>query len=176
MDAIKKKGLNFFILVTLFSVGLAQLGSYLVETNLRMFQSVKVLPFMHFTHVRNMGGVFGLFQGKGWIFTIVSIIFLGLLCFYIWRETKLRLLDYICCGFILGGGMSNILDRIIYGSVIDFIEVIGIPYWNYIFNTADALIHLGIWPMLIFGSLNAHKQQETQASVNPTSDVEQQQP
>jgi signal peptidase II len=40
------------------------------------------------------------------------------------------------------------LDRVIYGSVIDFIDVQNIPLWNYIFNTADLMIHVGIWPML----------------------------
>jgi signal peptidase II len=44
-----------------------------------------------------------------------------------------------------------VLDRLIYGSVIDFIDVQGIPYWHYVFNTADVMIHLGIWPMLAIG-------------------------
>jgi signal peptidase II len=57
--------------------------------------------------------------------------------------------EYICFGFIVGGGASNILDRLVYGSVIDFIDIQHIPYWNYIFNTADMMVHVGIWPMLI---------------------------
>ncbi|MEC7765651.1 MAG: signal peptidase II, partial [Pseudomonadota bacterium] len=61
--------------------------------------------------------------------------------------------EYICFGFIVGGGGSNILDRLVYGSVIDFINIQQIPYWNYIFNTADLMVHVGIWPMLILSFL-----------------------
>ena len=57
--------------------------------------------------------------------------------------------EYICFGFVVGGGAGNITDRLIYGSVIDFIDIQQIPFWHYVFNTADVMIHLGIWPLLI---------------------------
>lgn len=128
---------------------ISQIGSFLIETYLPLHQSWDLLPFLKFTHVRNMGGVFGLAQGKGWIFAGVSSVLLIGLTVFIYRDKKIRPFEYWCYGSIVGGGLSNILDRIIYGSVIDFVDVQGIPGWNYIFNTADVFIHVGIWPIFI---------------------------
>jgi signal peptidase II len=51
---------------------------------------------------------------------------------------------------VVGGGASNVLDRLFYGSVVDFINVQHIPFWHYIFNTADVMVHAGLWPLLYF--------------------------
>jgi signal peptidase II len=56
--------------------------------------------------------------------------------------------EYLGFGLIFGGGGANILDRILYGAVIDYFDIQGIPYWHYIFNTADVMIHLGLWSMV----------------------------
>ncbi|HLT62957.1 MAG TPA: signal peptidase II [Pseudohongiella sp.] len=138
----------WFSVITLVSLCTSQLGSYLVEQNIPQGNSVPVLPFLHFTHIRNLGGVFGTAQGQGWIFALFSAALLGALIFYLLRSVNVRRYEFICFGLVAGGGLSNILDRLIYGSVIDFIDVRGIPYWHYIFNTADTFIHLGLWPML----------------------------
>ena len=78
---------------------------------------------------------------------------------YLWLGRNLQRYEYICFGFVVGGGASNILDRLLHGSVIDFIDIQHIPYWNYVFNTADVMIHLGIWPMLLFSILAARSSQ-----------------
>ena len=101
--------------------------------------------------MRNHGGVFGLLQGQGWVFGLFSAVLLGGVAAYLWFGEALARAEYLCFGLIVGGGASNVLDRLIYGSVIDFIDVQGIPYWHYVFNTADVMIHLGIWPMLAIG-------------------------
>ncbi|MBU2097387.1 MAG: signal peptidase II, partial [Gammaproteobacteria bacterium] len=132
------------------------LGSYLINQNLPQGDSIVVLPFLHFTHLRNLGGVFGLAQGQGWIFAVFSILLISALVAYLWRSTQVRTYEFLCFGFVAGGGVSNVLDRLVYGSVIDFINVQGIPYWNYIFNTADTFIHIGLWPML-FIALFLHR-------------------
>ncbi|MDJ0840959.1 MAG: signal peptidase II [Acidobacteriota bacterium] len=147
---MKKKGIKLFLTATLTALGLAQLSSFLVEKYLVQYQSREVLPFLYLTHVRNDGGIFGLFQGSGAVFSVLSIVFLGILVYYVTKEKNLRLFEYLCYGLILGGGLSNITDRLVYGSVIDFIDVRGIPGWEYIFNTADVMIHVGIWPLILF--------------------------
>lgn len=91
-----------------------------------------------------------MFQGRGWVFALFSVALIGGLVIYLLRGKEVRTYEYICFGFIAGGGGSNILDRLLYGSVIDFIDVQHIPYWHYIFNTADVMVHVGLWPMLYF--------------------------
>ena len=138
-----------FITIALVSLAIAQLGSYLVESHLQQNTVLEIWPFLNLTHVRNLGGIFGLFQGKGWLFAWGSFLFLSGLFFYVLRDPRLKRFEYICFGLIAGGGASNIMDRLVYGSVIDFIDVRGIPHWNYIFNTADVMIHVGIWPLVL---------------------------
>ncbi len=148
--ASRKKLLGIFAIIALSVVALSQLGSYLVNSRIPLGASVEVTSFVHFTHIRNMGGVFGMFQGKGWIFGVFSIALICGLMLYLIRSRTAQAYEYVCFGFIAGGGSSNVIDRLIYGSVVDFIDLQHIPYWHYIFNTADMMVHVGLWPMLYF--------------------------
>ena len=121
-----------------------------VNSTIAINSTVELNSLIHFTHIRNYGGVFGLAQGSGWLFALFNIGVLGGLTLYLWFGKDIQRFEYICFGFVVGGGTSNILDRLIHGSVIDFIDIQHIPYWNYIFNTADVMIHIGIWPLLLF--------------------------
>jgi signal peptidase II len=77
---------------------------------------------------------------------------------YLTRSRSVQFYEYICFGFVVGGGSSNVLDRLIYGSVIDVIDVQHIAFWHYIFNVADVMIHVGLWPMLFFSLRDARRQ------------------
>jgi signal peptidase II len=159
---MREETLNKLIFFTLALIALllSQASSYLVNTNLAIGETHVINSALHFTHVRNFGGIFGSFQGQGWVFASFSVIILSGLSLYV-LKSKLQSYEYIGFGIILGAGASNILDRLIYGSVIDFINVQGIPYWHYVFNTADTLIHVGVWPMLFFTFLDIRKEPET---------------
>lgn len=139
-----------FSAIALIVLSISQLGSYLVNTLIPIGTTVEWTGVIHLTHIRNMGGVFGMFQGQGWVFALFSVALVIALVVYLIRGQQVQFYEYLCFGFIAGGGASNILDRLIYGSVIDFINVQGIPYWHYIFNTADVMVHVGLWPMLYF--------------------------
>lgn len=147
----RKASILLFGCIALLVLLASQASSYLINENIPLGNSVAVLdPALYFTHIRNMGGVFGMAQGKGWLFAIFSFALLTGLVVYLWRSSSLQRYEYICFGFVAGGGFSNVLDRLVYGSVVDFIDVRGIPFWQYIFNTADVFIHVGLWPLLIF--------------------------
>ena len=140
-----------FAVITALVLAGSQASSYLINTNIPLGDSVAVFdPALYFTHIRNLGGVFGMAQGKGWLFALFSFALLTGLVIYLWRASGLQKFEYLCFGFVAGGGFSNVLDRLIYGSVVDFIDVRGIPFWHYIFNTADVFIHVGLWPLLIY--------------------------
>lgn len=146
----KQTNMLWFVGIVLIVLALSQLIGYWVNSAIPQNTSVEWNSLIHFTHIRNHGGVFGMLQGMGWVFAAISIALLIGVSAYLWFSPSIRRYEYICFGFIVGGGASNILDRLVYGSVIDFIDIQHIPYWNYIFNTADAMVHVGIWPLLFF--------------------------
>ncbi|MDF1765908.1 MAG: signal peptidase II [Gammaproteobacteria bacterium] len=137
-----------FLAIAAFVLVLSQAIGYWVNATIPLHGSLELNPFLFFTHVRNHGGVFGMLQGQGWIFGVFSLGLLSAVGLYLRFGPALPRYEYLCFGLIVGGGASNVLDRLLYGSVIDFIDIQGIPYWHYVFNTADVMIHLGIWPML----------------------------
>ena len=148
----RRKNFRLFVLLSAVCLSLSQLSSWLIYSFLAQGESVVIMSdLLHFTHIRNMGGVFGMAQGRGWLFALLSVLLISALIWYLLRGRNTRIYEYLFFGFVAGGGLSNITDRLVYGSVIDFIDVQGIPYWNYIFNTADVFIHVGLWPMLFIG-------------------------
>lgn len=152
----KISNMLWFALLALVVVSASQLVGYWINSTIPVNSTVELNSLIHFTHVRNHGGVFGMLQGMGWVFGLISVGLLVAVTCYLWFGSAIQRYEYVCFGFIVGGGASNILDRFIYGSVIDFIDIQHIPYWNYVFNTADVMVHVGIWPLLLFSFMVPH--------------------
>jgi signal peptidase II len=149
----RRKNLTAFVVAAAAVLAISQLGSYIVHTRLPLNDTYVVSSNLHFTHVRNTGAIFGVFPGNSLVFAFTSCLVVAGLCVYLLRNAYLDFYHYICFGFIVGAATSNMCDRLLYGAVIDFIYVVGIPHWSYVFNIADAAIHLGIWPLFILMSL-----------------------
>jgi signal peptidase II len=149
---VRKVELRLFGIIAASCLLLSQFSSWAINATLAQGESRMLVDgLLQFTHIRNLGGVFGVAQGMGWLFAIFSLALIAGLIWYLARGRDVRLYEFIFFGFVAGGGISNVLDRFIYGSVVDFIDVLGIPYWHYIFNTADVFIHIGLWPVLFIG-------------------------
>ncbi len=142
-----------FCAITLLALALAQGLGWWVNSHIPVYGSLRWNEFVYFTHIRNHGGVFGLLQGQGWLFGLLSLALLGGIAAWLLLAKNVSRFEYICFGFIAGGGLSNVLDRLLHGGVIDYIDLQHIPWWNYIFNLADVMIHVGIWPMILHGLL-----------------------
>jgi signal peptidase II len=102
-----------------------------------------VIPgFFKFLYVENSGAAWSIFSGSGIALIVVSILAIILIVLYsIFSRTESKLL-YISLGFVLGGALGNLVDRIVLGYVRDFIklEFINFP----IFNIADMMLTVGI--------------------------------
>ncbi len=112
--------------------------------------TVELLPFLAFTMVWNAGISMGiplgdLFGGAdaGRIGLIVLTLAISL---YLWRwlRRSVRRGEMWGLGLVLGGAMGNLVDRVVYGAVADFIHVFGFGYHFYVFNVADAAISIGV--------------------------------
>lgn len=137
-----------FVSAAAFVFGLAQVGSHLVDAYLPLNEPYVVTPFLYLTHVRNTGVIFGWLPGSSLEFAIAGTAVVIAGCLLLLR-TAASSYQFLCLGLIVGAAASNIVDRLVYGAVIDFIDVRGIPYWHYVFNTADVMIHLGAWPLAL---------------------------
>ncbi len=127
---------------------LDQITKHLVETRIRPFESISVIPgFFHLTHVRNRGAAFSLFSTRpDWFrgaffitITLTAIIALAVLI----RKTHERLL-IVAFALIVGGAAGNLIDRIRYGAVVDFIDWYVRGYHWPAFNVADSAITIGV--------------------------------
>lgn len=130
-------------------LALSQAVSYVVHARLPLYETHVINRVLHLTHIRNTGGVFGLLPGSSPIFVAVSVMIIAMLVAYVVRVRPDAAYQYVCFGLVVGAASANTCDRLVYGAVIDYIDVQGIPGWHYIFNLADVAIHLGAWPLAL---------------------------
>jgi len=134
-----------FLLIGLFIIFADQLSKHWIRTNLPEGQMLFKIGFFRITHVQNTGAAFGLFQDKSFILTIVALVAVTALLAYglsIHRRFPLfsSLLSKISLGLVLGGTVGNLVDRVRFGFVTDFIDF---TYWP-AFNIADSAITIGV--------------------------------
>lgn len=95
-------------------------------------------------YVQNTGVAFGLFNGFNWVFILIDLVFIFILVYLLFFKNGFFEFR-IGLGLILAGAIGNLIDRVVYGFVIDFIDL---KYW-YVFNLADVFIVIGVCLILI---------------------------
>ena len=109
-------------------------------------EKIYVNEYLDFILVFNTGISYGLFSGGGdfqkWILISLSILIIIFLLSFIRNESSI--LSKLSISFIIGGALGNVLDRFIYGAVVDFISLHAKGFSWYIFNIADMFIVLGV--------------------------------
>jgi len=130
-----------YIITSLIIVLLDQGTKHLVRTMIRPFETINLLPFLQLVHIRNEGAAFGLFRSLGNVsFIIISIIAIAVVSYLMIREKR----DRFNLSLILGGAVGNLIDRLIYGNVTDFIDVYAGRFHWPAFNVADSALTIGI--------------------------------
>lgn len=99
--------------------------------------------YLHITLVKNAGAAFGVFQGGRLFFVIASIVAAVLITWVALRLPREDVLRRLYLGLILGGAVGNLIDRVLFGEVIDFLQI-GFRghYWP-VFNVADMAVTIG---------------------------------
>jgi len=139
-----KRYLNV-LLIVLSIIALDQITKYLVISYLTPFDSIRIFPFLHIVNIRNIGAAFGMFGNLGSSF-FIGISLLAII-FVIWLMITSNY-SYFGLSLVLGGAVGNLIDRILYGKVVDFIDFsVGRFHWP-AFNVADSSLTIGI--MFIF--------------------------
>ena len=138
------------MLISLICLILDFVSKQIVVNNMVIHQSITVIDsFFSITYAKNTGIAFSFLEGRVSFVVVMTIIFLIFIFKYISRS-DLTKIESIFYGMVIGGAIGNLIDRIIYGYVIDFFDF-NIFGYNYpIFNIADIMIVLGILGILVF--------------------------
>lgn len=148
MKAFLKRSTWLFI-VALFIVVLDQLTKWLVVTNIPYGGSWSpwewLSPYARIVHWSNTGVAFGMLQGMNPVFIGLAILVSGAIIYYYQQIDKKDWLIRLALIMELGGAIGNLIDRIRYGHVIDFISIGRFP----VFNIADSCITVGVVVLLI---------------------------
>jgi len=136
-------------------VVLDQVTKAIIRRSLAVHESVTIVPgLLDFTHVRNTGAAFGFLNAVDFPFktTIIAVVATGALvgvAVYAARLAHDQLLARLGLALIIGGAGGNLIDRLIAGSVVDFVDV----YWHswhfWAFNVADSAITVGVSAMIL---------------------------
>lgn len=138
------KSLAPYGLLALVAVALDQWIKYLVETGLALQEKVDVLPFLALYRTYNTGIAFSMLSSFGDIGLIVVSLAVVAFVLYLAAHTEAgRSIARIGFALIVGGALGNLIDRAVYGHVIDYI-LFHTPRWSFaVFNLADAFITIG---------------------------------
>lgn len=125
-----------------------QVIKYFVSLNLKPIGSVTVIDnILDFTYVENRGVAFGMFSGMRWIFIVLTVLLICLIIFYMFKKKPQSKLFYVCTALIVGGGIGNLIDRIFYGYVIDYISL---SFFEPVCNFADYCITVGTVLLVVY--------------------------
>lgn len=117
----------------------------IVTHNMKLNTSIDIIPnFFSIYYVQNTGAAFSILENNTLFLIIISVVFIVILDRYIKKENNFTKLSIISLGMIMGGIFGNLIDRIIYHSVIDYLSFTMLKYNFPIFNLADIGITVGV--------------------------------
>lgn len=125
-----------------------QIIKYLISAYLQPVGSVSVIDnIFSLTYVENKGVAFGMFSDMRWIFVALTSILLVIIIFYMFKKRPKGKFFYVCAALIIGGGIGNLIDRIFYGYVIDYLSL---SFFPPVCNFADYCITAGTIMLVIY--------------------------
>lgn len=138
----------FSLIVGAVLVIIDQIIKYFVSAYLQPVGSVSVIDnLFSLTYVENKGVAFGMFSDMRWIFVALTSILLVIIIFYMFKKRPKGKFFYVCAALIIGGGIGNLIDRIFYGYVIDYLSL---SFFPPVCNFADYCITAGTIMLVIY--------------------------
>jgi len=139
--------------LSLFAILLDQGTKLAVDGSMKLYQSISILPFFKLTYVHNTGAAFSFLSEAGgwqrWFFAGLALAISCGIAVWLARLKPHETLLAVALSLVLGGAMGNLIDRLAYGYVIDFLDVY-YQTWHWpAFNIADSAITLGVILMLL---------------------------
>jgi signal peptidase II len=138
--------------LSLLAVILDQGSKLAIAGSMQLYQSIEIMPFFKLTYVHNTGAAFSFLSEAGgwqrWFFAGLALAISVGIAVWLTRLKKHETLLAVALALVLGGAVGNLIDRLAYGYVIDFLDVY-YDTWHWpAFNIADSAITLGVILML----------------------------
>jgi len=139
--------------LSLLVVLLDQFSKYLVLQFLTLYQSIPTLPFFNLTLMHNTGAAFSFLSQQPalafWLFTGIALVMSGVIIAWLYRLPADNLWSACALSLVLGGAIGNVIDRLVHGYVIDFLDFY-YQSWHFpAFNVADSAISVGAVILLV---------------------------
>lgn len=138
--------------LTLLAIVLDQASKLAVDSSMQLYESIPLIPYFNLTYVHNTGAAFSFLSEAGgwqrWFFAALALGISVVLTVWLARLQKHETLLAVALALILGGAVGNLIDRLAYGYVIDFLDAYYNSWHWPAFNIADSAITLGVALML----------------------------
>ncbi len=139
--------------LSLVALVLDQWSKIAIDGSMRLYESISIFPYFNLTYVHNTGAAFSLLSEAGgwqrWFFAAMALVISVVLAVWLYRLKKHETLLAVALALVLGGAIGNLIDRLMYGYVIDFLDFY-YKTWHFpAFNVADSAISLGVFLMLL---------------------------
>ena len=156
-----------FYLIAVGVIFLDRITKVAIVQSLQLGQGFPVVPgFFDIVFVLNPGAAFGFLaslsdQVRNPFFIVISLLAVILIVFYHTRYLQSHPLVSVALGLVLGGALGNLIDRLYYGMVVDFLDVhLGKYHWP-AFNVADSAISVGVGLMILDMLLDWQRERRT---------------
>ncbi len=155
-----------YIMVIALAVIADQLSKQLVLHFLDRSNPFDIIPgVFRFSYVENRGAAFGMLDEHRWVFMIVSTVAIVALLVYLWKFAPRDKLLGVGLSLVIGGGIGNMIDRVAYGYVVDFLDFCAFPnLWMWVFNVADACVCVGAGIVVLYLVIDIVKDAKRQKS------------
>ena len=128
-----------FIILIIDIISKRLVVNYLMDS-----ESISIIDdFFRITYAKNTGIAFSFLEGHVWFIILMTIIVIGFIIKYV-KDNDINKKELVGYSFIIGGAIGNLIDRIMYGYVIDFLDFNILGYDFPIFNLADSFIVIGV--------------------------------
>ena len=132
-----------FAAITLGVVAMDQISKLLILEFLYQGKLELIPGILNFTYVENRGMAFGMLSDHRWVFMVLSTVGIIAMAAYLYFFVKTKL-GRVALSLVIGGGIGNMIDRVAYGFVVDFIDFCALgELWVWVFNVADAAVCVG---------------------------------
>ena len=145
-----QKNKNKVYLTSVIVLLIDQIVKLLIKTNMNLNEEISIIPnFFSIQYLKNTGAAFSILENQTILLAITSIICISVIIYYLKKEENLTTAMYLSFGLVLGGILGNLIDRIVYQGVIDFLSFQIFNYNFPVFNIADIGITIGVLLLII---------------------------